>query len=166
MYAEIIGIIHLFFAIAVSWYGIIIKKNNYDFMFLFYTIIVINSWLYYNGECLISYYIKKNKDKDYIVGSESSDLKDMYLIFGENFKDTMDTIMFSSIFINAISQFIVFTRNDYPKIISIGIPLLYIYYCMMLRLKYVNKEFTQNIYKILFFIILLFTLKKEKYINY
>lgn len=165
MYIKIIGFLHFIFAIFISTYGLFIKKNKYDNLYLFYIILLIISWTFYNGECLISYYTKKNNDKDYVAGTETSDLQDIYEIFGKNSKNIIDNIIIFSLMSNVISQYIVFSRNEYPDIISISVPFIYITYCIMLRIKYSNLNFIQDIYKIVSIIIFLFMLNKEKIIK-
>jgi uncharacterized membrane-anchored protein len=164
---KIIGIIHLLFAFTFSFYGILIKKNWFDNIFILYTIIIITSWTFYNGECPISYYIKKNRDKNYIAGKESVDLEDMKLIIGS--KSVIILITSIIVLLNSTSLYLVMKRNKFPKITYILSPLCYVIYCFLLRYYYnnlhINKTFlfVQEIVKIIMLFILFFVISTFLY---
>jgi hypothetical protein len=161
-----IGLLHAFFAIFVSFYGIIFKKNWFDFIYIFYTIIVVISWTFYNGECLLTYLIKKNKDKNYIAGKESTDLTDMYLLFGS--KEIIYFTVTISLFINMISLYLVLKRNNFPYFIYYPLPLFQLLYTISLRIDHKNLHknklflISQNFFKIYFIINIIYIL----YISY
>jgi hypothetical protein len=73
---DIISILHGLLASFLNIYGFIIKKNWFDFYYLFYIYLVAFSWTFYNGDCLITYYYNKQKNKNYKPGNfkEESDL--------------------------------------------------------------------------------------------
>jgi hypothetical protein len=161
-----IGLLHAFFAIFVSFYAIIFKQNWFDFIYIFYTIIVLISWTFYNGECLLTYLIKKNKNKNYIAGTESTDLTDMYLLFGS--KEIIYFIVTFLLFINALSLYLVLKRNNFPYFIYYLIPLFQLLYTISLRIQYKNLHknnlflISQNFFKFYFIINLIYIL----YISY
>ena len=156
---KIIGIFHLFFAIFMSLYGILFKKSFFDYFYIFYTILLLISWTMYNGECLLTYYIKKHLNNNYICGQDSTDLKDMYLLTGS--KTLTYIFVFFTIFLNTLSEYIVLKRNNYPNYIYYGIPISHLIYNLMLRFfinnLYKNKLFLilKNIFKFYFIIMLI-----------
>lgn len=163
---KLIGVLHAFFALFISFYGLIFKKNWFDYIYLFYTIIVLISWTFYNGECVLTYLIKKNKDKNYIAGTESTDLKDMYLVFGS--KEIVYFIVTILLFINVISLYLVLKRNNFPYFIYYPLPLFQLLYTISLRIEHKNLHknklflISQNFFKIYFIINLIYIL----YITY
>lgn len=163
---KVIGLLHAFFAIFISFYGLIFKKNWFDYIYIFYTIIVLISWTFYNGECVLTYLIKKNKDKKYIAGTESTDLKDMYLVFGS--KEIVYLIITISLFINVISLHLVLKRNNFPYFIYYFLPFLQLLYTISLRIQHSNLHknnlflISQEIFKFYFIINLIYIL----YITY
>lgn len=126
-----IGFIHLILTIFFSFYGFIFKKSILDYVFILYICGIIISWTFYNGECPITYYVKKYYNAMYICGEDSTHLTDMYLLFGN--KPIVDiSIVFSGMFY-ALSEYIVLKRNNYPLFIQIGFPIAHIFYTMLLR---------------------------------
>jgi hypothetical protein len=155
-----IGILHAVLAIFISFYGILFNKNRFDNIYILYTIIVLISWTFYNGECILTYFIKKNKNKDYIAGNESTDLKDMYLAFGS--KEYAYFIITISIFINVISLYLVLKRNNYPYFIYYFVPFFHLLYALSMRIQpenlHKNKLFliSQEFFKYYFIINLIY----------
>ena len=162
---KIIGIIHFLGTMLIPLYGFLFKKNVFDKVYLFYTVIVITSWLFCKGECLISYYIKKMNDDNYILGSKASDLKDIYDLFNKKYIPIVNFMMKLSLVIHAFSMNIVFLRNDYPQLLSFIIPYLLIIYNILLKFKNKNLEVIYNLLKLSFSIILLYMMEKEKIIT-
>jgi hypothetical protein len=154
-----VGLFHLFFAIFVSLYGILLKKSWLDYPYIFYTIIVLISWTFFNGECFLTYYIKKKANKNYIAGEESTDLKDMYLLLGS--KNISYFIITFFTFVSAVSTYIVLKRNNYPSYIYYSLPSLSLLYTTSLRVSPINLHenkiflFTQEIFKAYFILVIL-----------
>jgi len=161
-----IGVLHTIYAIFIAFYGILFKKNWFDFIYIFLNIITLISWTFYNGECVLTYLIKKNKNKNYIAGTESTDLTDMYLLFGS--KEIVYFIVTISLFINALSMYFVLKRNNFPYFIYYLLPLFQLLYTISLRIQhknlYKNNLFliSQNFFKFYFIINLIYIL----YISY
>jgi len=112
-----VPILHLIIIATLSCYALIFKKNNFDFIYLFFAYLVLLQWTFLNGECTITYYFKKQKDKNYIAGKDLHDDEFKFL-----FKDHENIIKLIIIVFNilfAISLFITFNRNNIPSYISI-----------------------------------------------
>lgn len=77
------SLIHSFITIFISFYAFI-DKSNYDYVILCIVFLLPLTWSVYKGECLLSYYYKKYKDPNYVLGSNViSD--EIYVIFGDKF---------------------------------------------------------------------------------
>jgi len=163
---KLIGTIHILYAVIMAFYGLIIKKNWFDYFYIYLTIFTVITWTFYNGECVLTYLIKKNKNKNYIAGTESTDLTDMYLLFGS--KEIVYFIVTVSLFINAISLYLVLKRNNFPYFIYYLLPLFQLLYTISLRIQHKNLHknnlflISQNFFKFYFIINLIYIL----YISY
>jgi hypothetical protein len=162
MLNQVIGIFHALFAIAISFYGIIFRKSWFDVLFVLYTLIVLISWTFYNGDCPLTYYIKKDYNQNYVAGEDPTDLQDMYLVFGN--KEIVYIIITIAVVFNVISSFIVLKRNGFSSYIYYGIPCFHLLYLISLR-TFTNLHkngiflFLQNIFKIIFIIYLIIVLQ-------
>lgn len=157
-----IGLLHILFTVFISFYAFITKKSWLDYVYIIYTFLIILSWTFYNGECFITYYYKKQDNTDYIAGEDCTNISDIDdLLF--NSKELTFTIITISIFLLAISEFIVLKRNNFSKYLYFSFPLCEIIYTMLLRTQnklYENKSFLflQDIFKFYFIISLLYIL--------
>lgn len=162
---KIVGIIHLLLALYISFYGMIFSKNSFDFIYILYTILISISWTFYNGECPLTYYIKKINNDNYIAGTESTDIKDMYLAFGS--KEIVYYIITISLFMTSISYYLVLKRNNYPNYIYILLPIMQLLYILSLRIQhknlYKNKIFLlfQEFFKYYFIVNFLYILYRK-----
>ena len=154
-----LGISHFLFAYFISLYGIFTKKNSFDFFYIFGIILLVTSWTFYDGECIITYYIKKSKNNNYIAGEDSNDLDDIFSSFNQT-KNIAKQIIFFSNFLLVISLYLVLNRNNYPWYIKNVIPLftfIYLMSCRYIKQSYKSKIFLgfQFIVKIYFIFVLL-----------
>lgn len=131
-YIQAIGVSHVIFSVFMSFYGFFIAKNDYDFLYIFFTVVIVISWTYYNGECSLTYYVKNAEDDNYMAGQESTDMKDTYLLFGSKYISYI--IITLLIFVHAMSEYIVLRRNEYPPYLYLSLPALHILYTMSLRI--------------------------------
>ena len=158
-----LGFFHVFFSVFVSLYGIFFKKSRLDYIYILYSVFVVVTWTFYNGECLVTYYIKKKENKNYNAGEESTDMKDMYLLFGS--KNIVYAMVTFFVFVNSISVYIVLKRNNYPSFIYYSFPIVNIMYTLAIRIStfklHENKIFLffQEIVKVYVIFILLLILK-------
>jgi hypothetical protein len=152
--------LHLILATTLSGYAFILKKNNFDFIYLFCTYLILIHWTFLNGECAISYYFKKQKDKNYVAGKDLH--KDEYSIL---LKDYVNIIKFFLVAINillVISVYITFKRNNIPSYISItflSIFEIYFYGLYFFSNHYKNENFFifQNVIRFLIILNGIFT---------
>ena len=134
-------------------YGFIFKKNRFDMLYLFYNLLVAISWSFYNGECVLTYWIKKYRNPKYVAGEESTNLEDMYLLIGS--KEIVSIVMTIGVVLSPISFYIVFKRNQFPSFIYFPFCISFLMYNIILRIlsaKIYPEFFTmvQNIFKVIF----------------
>jgi hypothetical protein len=157
----ILGVVHFFFAVIMGIYGFIFRKNNFDLFYLFYNLIVAMSWSFYNGECILTYWIKKYRDPEYTAGVNPTDLADMYLLLGS--KELVYLIMSLGIVSSPISFYIVFKRNHFPFYIYFPYCISFLLYNFLLRFISLKKQGNlynnvQNIFKVIFTVLFLLAL--------
>jgi hypothetical protein len=143
---KIIGFVHLVWAIFISMYAFLIKKNSLDMAVIIYQVLVLMSWTFFNGECFLTYLIKRKNNGDYQAGEQSTDLEDMRHVIGNS-----KTLQFAQSFfviVNAVSLYLVLKRNDFSWFIVLPLSLCMLVYPMSLRLK------SKNIHKDRWFLIL------------
>jgi hypothetical protein len=133
---NVVGIGHLIFAILISIYAFATKKNGFDKFYLIYNYLVFISWTFFDGECYVTYVIKKMEDPNYVAGSESTDLTDMNSQFDKkSFRAFLDIF----VVLNILSIFLVNRRNGYlPMSLNILLVITYFIYALFLR-KFMDK---------------------------
>jgi hypothetical protein len=161
---KIIGGIHLATACFFSIYGLLFKKSRFDIIYVFYTLFLLISWTCFNGGCILSEFIKKKNNKEYIFGQDSKNLDDMIEFMGS---PTMVyiIIVIMNIF-HAISTFIILKRNDFPIYIYGSLPLMHILYILSIKINndLCGNEFfltLQEGFKFAFVIILTYIFGKQ-----
>ena len=94
--------------------------------------------MFFDGECFLTYIIKKMENPNYIAGSESTDLTDMNSQFDKkSFRAFLDIF----VVLNIISIFLVNRRNGYiPISLNIILFITYFIYGLFLR-KFMDKHF-------------------------
>lgn len=130
IYKKICGSIHLLSSIFISFYGLIIPKNQYDDVYIFSNNILLTSWILNNGHCLITYYLTENKNN-----INCNNFDDYYVIFNYKYNKIINNYVFLSIFITTISIYNVYTRNNYSKLGTSLWCFSYMTYRLMLSLK-------------------------------
>jgi hypothetical protein len=108
---NLISYIHFLGSIFTLLYPFIIPKNKYDYLYIYYIILLNLSWMIFNGECFISLIFKKIKNKKYEIGSNinADDIKN---ITGSKFYNIYIRLC---LLLNSLSFIYVIYRNDYPK---------------------------------------------------
>lgn len=127
------GIIHWLFSVFMAFYAFFFStKNPFDYVYLYIMMLVILSWTIHNGECVVSYWIKREEDPKYEAGQATNEAGDMVL--AKDYQEIINIVLFIGQFITCIGLYIVFTRNHVSKFISIPTVLTYIIYKMVTRL--------------------------------
>lgn len=124
MWGEISGI-----ALFVFSYGVLFRKNPCDWAFLIVSLIVLIHWTFLNGECLVSYIHKSNKDPEYIAGSEVFNSKDIYVLGIP--EEVIRSIMGAFVFVWAASIYFVMQRNGFPlslNILFLSLNILFLFF--------------------------------------
>jgi hypothetical protein len=81
-FSKIVGILHLFSAIIKYTYGYIFPKTRlFDALYFILFAMLPLAWMFFKGECIISYIVKKYETPNYIMGSKPNDHKDLYELF-------------------------------------------------------------------------------------
>ena len=153
---EIISILHFIFSIIIAGYGFI-HKSWFDYIFIFYIILLTISWTMFNGDCWISYYYIKQSDPSHTPGSTLVIDNDLSLIpFYYPYISNIITFGF------IISFFVVCARQHISRYIFVPFVIGYISYIILLQI-FKNLDADPLLYYIqralmIFFIFILFTL--------
>lgn len=128
--------LHMLCPVFLALYGFLFKKSRFDILYLCIIYFILLHWTFFNSECVLSYYYKKNKYPKYIAGS---DLKND---FHHHFKDYSIFIYVTSFLLNIgmmLSFYKVFTRY-YPKEFAYAFILLFLtfYYGSFLFVNHPN----------------------------
>jgi hypothetical protein len=79
-----VGIIHLCGMILEDTYGFITRKNIFfDKLYIISFVSIPFSWILCKDECIISYIIKKLENKNYILGNNPENVKDISNLFAK-----------------------------------------------------------------------------------
>jgi len=127
----IIGTLHFIFSLLVSSYSFIFSKNLFDYIYIYYAFFVIISWSMCNGECIITYLIKRNDSPDYVPGRDVLNNDDMYIFPISN--NTTNAILNILMMIWLFSIYIVMVRNKYPVYIPAALITIWIIYKFLLH---------------------------------
>tara|TARA_B000000477_G_C6072534_1_gene219330 strand:+ start:388 stop:903 length:516 start_codon:yes stop_codon:yes gene_type:complete len=155
MILKIIPYIHLLFILFITIYPIIFNyKYLIDYIYINLLFITHLSWTLNNNECLISYIYKKNKNKNYLIGTNSLELDDIFILINKNlWKKYISKILY---LLSIYSSTIVFIRNNIPLIFIIFYNILLFLYLSLIRNLKNIKYIILKIFKIYIFLILIF----------
>jgi hypothetical protein len=123
-----IGIIHLCGMIIENIYGFIIIKNLFfDKLYIISFVSIPISWVICKDECIVSYVMKKIENRNYILGNEPENVKDVIQLF-RNERQYM--IFYNvNILIRICSVMVVNKRStNINNLIFIPTCILYLYY--------------------------------------
>jgi len=160
----IIHFIHLVLSLILVNYPFLVKKNSlYDFIYIVLLFILLYSYILCKGECFISYAIKKYKDANYVMGSNSSVLNDFSYIFKS--KTIATYVIFYIIITLFISSFLVLKRYNFINIHYIYLfTFLLIMYFALLKIPALSSySFYFNIIFIFYITFLLYRVVTKKY---
>lgn len=161
---------HILFSSFLIFYGLVFPKNRIDSLYLLLMFGTICSWTMVNGECLLSYYVKKLQDPDYVAGSkplELDDFKEMDSMMGF-LSNNVFTDLFKRLnvltMINFVSIYLVMMRNGYGRGLTVGTLVAIMVYASVLRYFHPNVHeeglflFIQEFFKAYFLFLMLFVI--------
>jgi hypothetical protein len=131
MTKELILLIHIIICLYLSFYALIIKNTKYDYIYLMFLYFIIIHWLFFKGNCILSYLFKKIQDNNYELNSYPKD-DDCYYLFGE-YRDYILAIKNILILLNI---YILYKRNNNYKCKIIIFILLLIYIRLIHKYNY------------------------------
>jgi hypothetical protein len=154
-----ISLFHVAFTVLIVNYPFLVDKNYYyDFIYILLMFGLLYSYIYLNGECFVSYFVKKYKNPNYLAGTNVSVM------------DEYKTVLFNSEFIAKyciyyiliamiVAGFIVLRRHRFLKPIFVYLfsGSLFVYF-LLLRIN-TNKNFIKC-YNATFFFYITFLLYK------
>lgn len=136
----ILGLIHFIVFFSSSIYGFVSKRTFVDIMLLLGWTLTIVSWPFYNGECFLSYYVKKSQNKHYQAGQASMELSDLHIFLAN---ETLSYYLLNVLaYLNLGSLGILFYRNNFPFILYFPFLLSTFMYITILRIE--QKPFSTN----------------------
>jgi hypothetical protein len=156
---------HWIITIFNTMYAFFIKNKYCDYLYIFIIYGIVLQWTFLNGECILSYYYKKRKNKDYKFG-ENLDDSEVISKFGK-YKDIVSVIIIVMMIIN---MNIVFKRNNISNhlffMFAFGF-LSYGYGVYIFKNHHINKNFIKfneisKIYFIIYGIILYVNIKQKQ----
>ena len=114
---SVIGAAHLLGMLLRNFYVFIVPTSvissapmlDYAYLALFFIIPI--SWLFFGGECPITYFAKKLEDPNYVMGSAPKDIKDIKDLFPPSKQKYYRTFMRLNDVFYAVSLFLVNART-------------------------------------------------------
>ena len=125
-----IGILHTALSCFVSLYAFIFPKNWFDYVYIFYTFFVTITWTICNGECIITYLVKRESNINYIPGKNINDNSDMYIF--STTPETLNMILNLLMIFWWYGIYITFRRNKYPNELALFFVNTWIVYKFLL----------------------------------
>jgi len=130
---KIIGAVHFMMVLLVSFF-FVVPKSKFDFLFLAYEYTVFWSWTMLNGQCPVSYCVKKPNDTSISSG-------DIILLFGEKHAPVMKTVLkCCALGLNTVSLIVVLLRNKMNVWIGVT-PILVYHWLRRLQLPVIHLIF-------------------------
>lgn len=124
------GFIHFICFLGITTYPLLWAKSKYDYVFLYFSILLFLSWMFLNGECFVSYFEKIARDPNYYAGKDPTNNEDMYFI--DNSRDWMDRILHIFFIVWILSLALALHRQGFPIWLSAWICFIPYYYLRLL----------------------------------
>ena len=134
--------LHLLMPISLSLYCFLFKKNKFDLIYIIFVFCIFLHWTFFNGECIISYYYKKNMDESYIAGKDC--LTNDFHIEYKNYSTCLYLCSFILNFLIMYNVYIILKRNHYTLLWSLSFIILheiYYYGSFLFKNHYKNKTY-------------------------
>jgi hypothetical protein len=130
---QILSGLHSLTALLLSFYGFLFRRSKYDYLILIIIYTIAFLWSLYKGECPLSYYMKRYKDPNYVMGSNVySD--DMYILFGPKYIPILKTFYtVCNPIIQTATIYILLKRQHFSRGVTLVYPLLFYSYYFMTR---------------------------------
>lgn len=77
---SLIGVFHFIHAPLLIVYPFVFSLSDWDFAYIQYFFLIMYAYTFYNGECPISFYYKKQTNPYYVAGSRVTDYDEMYTV--------------------------------------------------------------------------------------
>jgi hypothetical protein len=130
---QIVSTLHSISCLFLSFYGFLFRRSNYDYLILMITYTIALLWSLYKGECLLSYYLKKYKDPNYVLGRNVY-ADDMYLLFGPKYIPILKIFYtYFNPIIQTATLYLLLERQHFSRGVTIVYPLVFYSYYLMTR---------------------------------
>ena len=118
-----IGIIHVVSACLFSIYAFLFKRNRFDYVYLCVIYFLLLHWTFLNGECFLSYMIKKGKNPEYIAGQETGKNEMIELFKGNKYLINLFRFIINVVW--TVSLYLVLVRNKFSPLYYVPFVLLF-----------------------------------------
>lgn len=126
------GLLHWVVSVLVAFYPFIFPKTSVDLVYLLGFMLLLLGWTMYNGECMVTYWLKAAGNPSYEAGMSTNQPDDMILAVG--YDTWVSGLLFLGQFMTCISAYLVFTRNQFPLWFTLPVVLTYFGYKTVSRL--------------------------------
>jgi hypothetical protein len=138
-YKQIIGFFHIIATLCFAFYGFT-KKNNFDYYYVVCMFLLLLSWNFLQGECIITYVVKKIENPNYKLGADILNVTDIQSILFFDYNTLILILLFIN-FLLIYSLGIVLYRNNYSQLFSILFFLFFVKYFVFIKILALKKRF-------------------------
>ena len=121
-----VGVLHWVFSFTVSFYPFLFRRSWVDYLHICYAVFIMIHWTMLNGDCIITYWSKKQTNPSYKAGQTPLENKDMYIFPISDRANNWIIQFMVSVWLYSIYR--VYTRNKYPRWIPILLVVLFLVY--------------------------------------
>lgn len=152
-----INFFHVLFTLLIVHYPVLVKTNYYyDFVYILFMFALLYSYILLNGECFVSYFIKKYKNPAYKAGTDVS-VNDEYKSVLFNSDTIAKYLIYYILVAMIISGFVVLRRHRFLQPIFVylfsGLLLLYFVLLRMAANKVFEKFFNVGFFGYITFLL-------------
>lgn len=113
---KITGIIHLTFTFSLPLAAILLNNHVADIIFMYYFTGLYLSWIYLDGECLVTLIFKKMNDQTYKIGESAHKMDDIFSIINESAYTYI--LLPILMFLYGFATYMIFSRH--PNLLPMG----------------------------------------------